>query len=132
MKTQKKSSKPQPTTRAERAVIRRRRQARLAQRRYRERHREALRLQEEERRRGKEAPTWRLPPEPEQPFEPTVTEAEEQPKSSPEPAPAPRRAVRAEPTRRTHGPNRGGESARSWGERNPTGPVGPGFLDEGV
>jgi len=53
-----------------------------------------------------------------------VAEAEEQPKSSPEPAPQPpRRAIRVEPKRGTHGPNRGGESERSWErpeDRNPT------------
>src|SRR6266581_1719929 len=47
-------------------------------------------------------PTWPLPPEPkpQQRDDPTVAEAEEQPRSSPRPErapPAPRRAVRAEP-----------------------------------
>jgi hypothetical protein len=77
-------------------------------------------------------PVWAdpLPAAPQGPPPPPahepVAEAEDQPKPSPRPEPAPpppRRAVRVEPKRGTHGPNRGGESARSWrssGERNPT------------
>ena|SRR3989442_677871 len=108
-------------SRAAQKVHRRKMQIRRAAQAQRDRKKAAkLKLREK-------APTWRLPPEPEQrPYAPTVAEAEEQPKSSPRPEPAPpppRRAVRAEPRRGTRGPNRGGESARSWqpkGERNPT------------
>jgi len=107
---------------AERAKARRRVQNRKAAQRHRERVKQQAKLKLR-----LEAPTWRLPPESEQrPYAPTVAAAEEQPKPSPRPEPPPpppRRAVRAEPTRGTHGPNRGGESARSWQparERNPT------------
>src|SRR3989442_16028562 len=109
---------------AERAKARRKIQNRRAAQRQRDRKKAKLLAQ----RRLASATVWCLPPEPEQRYEPTVGEAEEQLKASPRPEPAPqipRRAVRAEPTspRTVRGPNRGGESARSWqpaGERNPT------------
>ncbi|SRR6266566_135410 len=93
----------------------------LQKRRIAQRQRDKKKAALESQRRLASATTWRLPPEPEPRYEPTVAEAEEQPMSSPRPEPVPavpRRAVRAEsPSPRTvHGRNRCGESARSWGE----------------
>src|SRR5437899_2848580 len=90
---------------AERAKARRKIQNRRAAQQQRDRKKAKLLAQ----RRLSSATVWCLPPEPEQPYEPTLAEAEEQPKSSPRservPA-APRRAVTAEPEGhdRVHGP----------------------------
>jgi len=100
-------------------------QVRRAKARYRAKQRETARAKLR-----LKIPGWVLPPEP--PADEPALEEEQRSTNAPTtPEPAttveprsPRRAVRAEPTHRTHGPNRGGESARSWqpkGERNPTG-----------
>ncbi len=135
-KLKKPSIKPSiygPTTRRARQNRRRRAQVLRAKARYRARRREARRLQEQKRRR-QEDPIWSLSPErPATIADPAGADYGSRiPADHQAPMPsekkrrvpaAPRRAFRVEPTRRTHGPNRGGESARSWqpaGERNPT------------
>jgi hypothetical protein len=122
------------TTRMERKAWRRRQQIRRAAQRARDRKKAALLAKHRQM-----APGWTLPPPLPpartpagmdygsrigfKPGEGIATDEEPEPKPRSKPAPSHHRAVRAEPTRGTHGPNRAGESARSWrssGERNPT------------
>lgn len=127
------------TTREERKAWRRRLQKRRIAQRQRDKKKAAILAKRVE------GSVWTLPPDPspasEAPADADYSsllpadpeESIQKGKPPRKPASYVRRAVRAEPTSGTRGPNRGGESARSWqpaGERNPTGPVGPGFLDE--
>jgi len=113
----------QPSTRRARQARRRKLQALRAARAYKARNREALQVQEEQRRKVKGAPRWRRPVDalPDDPcganYGSCVPADAEVPTKAKRKKRVPiplRRAVRAEPDDRVHGPNRGGESARSW------------------
>ena len=111
-------------SRAERAKARRKIQNRRAQQRVRDRRKAALLAA-----RRPKAPGWYPPPPPDPPaLAPTPApdpwpEVEAEPRSNApkrrrRKGPYVRQAVAAKPEPgRVHGQNRGGESARSWGER---------------
>src|SRR5882672_8792110 len=120
------------TTREERRTWRRRLQKRRIAQRQRDKKKAALLAKAK----GGLGPVWVRPEEPippatvpagedygsRIPSDAEVPMQKQEPRREPAPV-APRRAVRAEPKRGTHGPNRGGESARSWkpeGERSST------------
>src|SRR5207245_10133193 len=116
---------PQPTTLRARMKRRRLGQVRRAKAAYRDRQRERLAQAENARSQQThpEAPRWRRPddPLPHDPCGPDygsrITADPAVPSKARRERRVPaklRRAVRAQPDNRLHGPNRGGESANSW------------------